>query len=97
MPNIVIVGLMQKEAQTIRKRVEIIVEKLNYGTDAITTILETGTKTKWCNSENRAPYLIVRDTAVTRAREIAMALNEELNLDVEYEKLDGFLAARPVT
>jgi hypothetical protein len=86
-----IVGFDKKGAAKTRKKVETIVGNLDYGADAITTIVSADTK--WCNNTTSAPYLIVRDTDSARATTIANALNVELKLDVEYETLAGFFAS----
>ena len=91
MPNICIIGLPKRETKKTRKRIETIVENLGFGADAITTIVPADTK--GCNNTPSAPYLVVRDTNITRAATIAKALNNELKLDVEYEEISGFLAS----
>lgn len=97
MANILIIGFMQKEALTIRDKVDTVVRKIGESSDTVTTILGAGTKTKWCKNNARAPYLVVRNTKIERARKIAEALNKELKLDVEYEQINGFLVARSLS
>ncbi|MFA5291355.1 MAG: hypothetical protein WC385_03575 [Candidatus Paceibacterota bacterium] len=39
----------------------------------------------------KAPYVIVRDSNKKEMGEIGQKINDELNLDVELESIDGFL------
>ena len=91
MPNIMIVGF-DLEAVMIQKRVKRVLQEIGEGHDAITTVIEA--TTEFCTKNDNAPYLIVRNTKKKRAKAIAEALNKELNLDVEWEVLGGFLEAK---
>lgn len=91
MPNIIIVGFEPLEALVIRDKVDEVLKNWGKADDSISTILPT--KTKWCSNGSRAPYLVVRHTSLKQARLVASALHLELNLDIEVEKIDGFLTS----
>ncbi|MGA3193190.1 MAG: hypothetical protein ABSF56_03560 [Minisyncoccia bacterium] len=93
MPNILIVGFDKNVVENVWVNVAAIVCQLGLGGDAIVTIVPADTK--WCDNPVPAPYLVVRDTDLEGARKIANALHRRLNLDIEYEKIAGFLAAVP--
>jgi hypothetical protein len=94
MPNILIIGFKNKEAKEIRKKVDkILVEDLSRSHDAMTTILSA--KTKWCRDDARSPYLLVRNTSLAAAKAIAAVIHRKLDhVDIEYDKIDGFLAGK---
>ena len=95
MPNIMIVGFPKERAAEIQRQVDVVTERLDCSYDAMTTIVPS--LTKYCDKEHNGlgtPYLVVRDTDLGRAVNIAKALNEELCLDVEYERIDGFLVGK---
>lgn len=88
MPNILIVGFPEIEAEGIRDRVENLLRQHGEGHDAITTILDA--KTRECSSGKPAPFLSVLNTKQERSEKIAKLLNEGLNLDVELSSLIRF-------
>ena len=93
MANVLIVGFEKLESRVVRDKVDAVIKKMGKAHDAISTILPA--ETKWCGSHSHAPYLIVRHTKLKEAKTVAIALNKALNLEVEFDKVDGFLASVP--
>ena len=93
MPNICIVGFEVRQAELIRTFIDQIMHELEKDKDAITTLVEE--ETRRCHFSTPAPYLVVRDSNLDEAKMIAETLRTELNVDVEYQKIDGFLLADP--
>ena len=93
MPNILIIGFKEKDALKIRKKVDAVLKKIGPIHDGVTTIISA--TTKCCHMNKQAPYLLVRNTKIEKAYEIAKALHAELNLDIEFEQIGGFLEAKP--
>ncbi len=93
MHNILIIGFKKKEAMKIRKTVDAVIKKIGLIHDGVTTIIPA--TVKCCHMNKRAPYLLVRNTKIEKAYEIAKALHAKLNLDIEFEQIGGFLEAKP--
>lgn len=95
MPNVLIVGFKPDGAREARKMVEAALKDMGKADDAITTILSADTKC--CAKSSDAPYLVVRDTELGVAEMIALTLHAKLEgiVDVEFEKIGGFIAGGP--
>lgn len=98
MPNIVIIGNGKKnhewphrssEDLGLYRQVANVLHELKKGSDAVITEIDCSDCTEIATGK-KAPYLIVRDTDEKRGEEIAKALNQELNIDVELELLKAF-------
>jgi hypothetical protein len=85
-----LIGFNEDEVDTLRPQIERLVRDLGESHDAITTSIPA--ITKWCDRDKRAPYLLVRNTKLSRARRIAEEIHRVLDIDVEYEKIGGFIA-----
>lgn len=94
MPNIMIIGFKESEALKIRKKVDAALKKIGPIHDGITTIIPA--TTKCCHMNKQAPYLLVRNTKIEKAYEIAKALHVALEIvDIEFEQIGGFIEAKP--
>jgi hypothetical protein len=99
MPNILIVGFEKGMAESLRTRANVTMASLGKENDAIITIITAETQKCITRPETRdhpetAPYIVVRDSNKNECEEIAKTLNRILNVDVEYETIDGFIPKR---
>lgn len=99
MANVLIVGFEAREASAIREMVDDILAKIKESYDSSTTIIpaEARFHRKIPSGERggrkNAAYIWVRNTKLSRAKRIAVALQKGLNLDVEYDQIGGFIPA----
>ncbi len=89
MPNIILVGYGDI-SELIQGTVQIL-SGLRLSKEAVITDINASVYPAAGAANERAPYIIIRDTNLVRAQEIATAINKQLNKDVEVELLAGFL------
>ena len=93
MANILIVGFERSEAEKIRGRVDIVMKRLGKDKPNQSATVIMDAETKWCGGIGCAPYLVVRHSKIDESKAIAEAIHAELNLDIEFETISGYLAS----
>lgn len=74
-------------------KIDAVMKQLGKDKEGQSATVILGAQTKWCGSEGRAPYLVVRHSRTSEAHSIAEALHSALNLDIEFETISGYLAS----
>ena len=87
MPNIMLVGFPFIEAESLRMKIEDFLRGRGLYEETVITVFFGEVVSVYLGS----PYLVLRDTDPKRLDDLAVALNETFNVDVEYELLRGFL------
>jgi hypothetical protein len=89
LPNIVIIG---RSSLGICDEITAIVTQLGIDPkDGVITYSPDICCISMMPDNHDSPYLIVRDTDPERCQRIAQALNKELNIDVEWQTIAGFI------
>ena len=92
MSNILIVGFDPSGAIRVRREInDWVVANPRFGSSVTTIVNAEVRPCKFKREDKAIPYLVVRDSDEDRAWTLARLLNEKLNLDVEAERLLGFL------
>lgn len=92
MPNIVVVGVPHVTDAMIDRISSVIASQEGVSlSDTVITHSENSHCVTATPQHRDEPYLIVRDTDIGQAKRLANALNSAFNVDVEFERLDGFL------
>lgn len=91
--NILIVGFEELEAKKLQDQIDDVMKQLGKDNEGQSATVILDAQTKWCGGKGRAPYLVVRHSKTAEAELIAKAIHSELNLDIEFETISGYLAS----
>ncbi len=102
MANILFVGYGYDEAHRLRIKVGEILKEISLDKESITTVVQAQTYPAdvWQSADMpklEAPFIMVRDTDLVKARKIAEIINERLVQDVEMQIIEAFFPKKPAT